>query len=83
MTCGLGHVPRIFGAGGVDRWGHRLADLRIHARARRHQLAEIDKHLGSGQEQVAAAMTVTIARVSPFEHGVVTSAPRPPPDSTG
>lgn len=43
------------------------------ARARGHQLAESRKHLGLGQKQIAAAMGVSIARISQIEHGEVTS----------
>jgi len=43
------------------------------AQARGHQLAETRKQLGIGQKDIAAAMGVTIARVSQIEHGAVTS----------
>jgi ribosome-binding protein aMBF1 (putative translation factor) len=43
------------------------------AQARGHQLAETRKQLGLGQKQIAAAMAVSIARVSQIEHGDVTS----------
>ena len=38
-----------------------------------HQLAEMRKQLGLGQKQIAAAMGVSVARVSQIEHGEVTS----------
>jgi transcriptional regulator with XRE-family HTH domain len=40
---------------------------------RRHQLAEARKQLALGQQQIAAAMGVTVARISQIEHGEVTS----------
>ena len=43
------------------------------ARARGRQLAETRRQLGTGQKDIAAAMGVTIARVSQIEHGEVTS----------
>ena len=43
------------------------------AQARGHQLAETRKQLALGQKQIAAAMGVSIARVSQIEHGEVTS----------
>jgi transcriptional regulator with XRE-family HTH domain len=43
------------------------------AQARGHQLAETRKQLGPGQKQIAAAMGVSVARVSQIEHGEVTS----------
>ena len=43
------------------------------AQARGHQLAEARKQLGLGQRDIAAAMGVSIARVSQIEHGDVTS----------
>jgi transcriptional regulator with XRE-family HTH domain len=43
------------------------------ARARGHQLAETRKLPGLGQKQIAAAMGVSVARVSQIEHGEVTS----------
>jgi transcriptional regulator with XRE-family HTH domain len=46
---------------------------RLLAQARRHQLAETRKPLGLGQKQIAAAMGVTVARVSQIEHGEATS----------
>jgi predicted XRE-type DNA-binding protein len=43
------------------------------AQARGHQLAETRKQLALSQKQIAAAMGVSIARVSQIEHGEVTS----------
>jgi ribosome-binding protein aMBF1 (putative translation factor) len=43
------------------------------AQARGHQLAETRNQLGLGQKQIAAAMGVSVARVSQIEHGEVTS----------
>jgi transcriptional regulator with XRE-family HTH domain len=41
--------------------------------ARGHQLAAARKHLRIGRKDIAAAMGVTVARVSQIEHGDVTS----------
>jgi DNA-binding transcriptional regulator YiaG len=46
---------------------------RLLARARGQQLAETRKQLGLGQKQIAAAMSVSVARVSQIEHGEVQS----------
>jgi DNA-binding XRE family transcriptional regulator len=46
---------------------------RLLAQARGYQLAETRKRLGLGQEQIAAAMGVSVARVSQIEHGEVAS----------
>src|SRR5260370_4659223 len=46
---------------------------RLLAQARGHQLAETRKQLGLAQKQIAAAMGVSVARVSQIEHGDVTS----------
>ncbi|MGH3277402.1 MAG: helix-turn-helix domain-containing protein [Streptosporangiaceae bacterium] len=43
------------------------------ARARGHQLAEARKQAGLAQRQVAAAMDVSVARISQIEHGEATS----------
>lgn len=43
------------------------------ARSRGYQLAQARKELGLGQRQIAAAMGVSVARVSQIEHGEVTS----------
>lgn len=62
-------------AGNWQRWYKEntpIAD-RLLAQARGHQLAETRKQLGLGQKQIAAAMEVSVARVSQIEHGEVTS----------
>ncbi|WP_433220841.1 helix-turn-helix domain-containing protein [Microtetraspora malaysiensis] len=46
---------------------------KLLAETRGHQLAEARKQLGLGQKDVAAAMGVSVARVSQIEHGEVTS----------
>jgi ribosome-binding protein aMBF1 (putative translation factor) len=43
------------------------------AQARGHQLSETRRQLGLGQKEVAAAMGVSVARVSQIEHGEVAS----------
>jgi ribosome-binding protein aMBF1 (putative translation factor) len=43
------------------------------ARARGHQLAETRRHLGLAQKGIAAAMGLSVARVSQIEHGEVAS----------
>jgi ribosome-binding protein aMBF1 (putative translation factor) len=43
------------------------------SQARTHQLAEARKQLGLAQRDIAAAIGVSIARVSQIEHGAVTS----------
>lgn len=43
------------------------------AQARGHQLAQTRKQLGLAQRDIAAAMGVSIARISQIEHGEVTS----------
>ena len=43
------------------------------AQARGYQLAESRRHLGLGQKEIAAAMGVSVARISQIEHGEVTS----------
>ena len=44
---------------------------RLLAQARGYQLAETRKQLGLGQKQIAAAMGVSVARVSQVGHGEV------------
>ena len=46
---------------------------RLLAEATGHQLAETRKQLGPAQRDIAAAMGVSIARVSQIEHGEATS----------
>jgi ribosome-binding protein aMBF1 (putative translation factor) len=43
------------------------------AQSRGRQLAETRRQLGAGQKDIAAAMGVTVARVSQIEHGEATS----------
>jgi ribosome-binding protein aMBF1 (putative translation factor) len=43
------------------------------ARARGHQLAETRRHLGLAQKDIAAAMGLSVARISQIEHGEVAS----------
>jgi ribosome-binding protein aMBF1 (putative translation factor) len=60
-------------AAGVSPEEIEAGARRLLARARGHQLAETRKQLGLGQKQIAAAMGVSVARVSQIEHGEVTS----------
>ena len=60
-------------AAGVSPEEIEAGARRLLAQARGHQLAEIRKQLGLGQRQIAAAMGVSVARVSQIEHGEVTS----------
>ena len=46
---------------------------RLLAENRGHQLAETRKQLGLAQKDIAAALGVSIARISQIEHGEVTS----------
>ena len=46
---------------------------RLLAESRGHRLAEIRKRLGLTQKDIAAALGVSISRISQIEHGVVTS----------
>jgi predicted XRE-type DNA-binding protein len=43
------------------------------ARAGGHQLAETRKQLRLGQKEIAAAMGISVARISQIEHGEVSS----------
>jgi DNA-binding XRE family transcriptional regulator len=45
----------------------------LPARARGHQLSEARKQLGLGQQEIAGALGVSVARVSQIEHGEVAS----------
>jgi hypothetical protein len=58
---------------GVTRAEIEAGARQLLAQARGHQLAETRKQLGLGQKEIAAAMSVSIARVSQIEHGDVTS----------
>ena len=60
-------------AAGVSPEEIEAGARQLLAKARGHQLAETRKQLGLGQKQIAAAMGVSIARVSQIEHGEVTS----------
>lgn len=46
---------------------------RLLAESRGHRLAETRRRLGLTQKDIAAALGVTISRISQIEHGVVTS----------
>ena len=60
-------------AAGVSPQEIQAGARELLAQARGRQLAETRKQLGIGQKDIAAAMDVTIARVSQIEHGEVTS----------
>jgi predicted XRE-type DNA-binding protein len=60
-------------AAGVSPEEIEAGARRLLAQARGHQLAETRKQLALGQKQIAAAMGVSVARVSQIEHGEVTS----------
>jgi transcriptional regulator with XRE-family HTH domain len=66
-------LERELHAAGVPAEEIEAGARRLLARARGHQLAETRKQLGLGQKQIAAAMSVSVARVSQIEHGEVTS----------
>lgn len=56
-------------AAGVDPAEIEAGTRELLARARGHQLAEYRKFLGLVQKDIAAAMGVSVARVSQIEHG--------------
>ncbi len=60
-------------AAGVSPEEIQAGARELLAQARGHQLAETRKRLGIGQKDIAAAMGVTVARVSQIEHGEVSS----------
>ena len=60
-------------AAGVSSAEIEAGARRLLAEARGHQLAEARKQLGLAQRDIAAAMGVSIARVSQIEHGEMTS----------
>jgi ribosome-binding protein aMBF1 (putative translation factor) len=60
-------------AAGVSPAAIEAGARQLLAQARGHQLAQTRKQLGLGQKEIAAAMSVSIARVSQIEHGDVTS----------
>ena len=65
-------LERELHAAGVSPKGSRRC-APVARPGRGHQLAETRRQLGLGQKQIAAAMDVSIARVSQIEHGDVTS----------
>jgi DNA-binding XRE family transcriptional regulator len=66
-------LERELHAAGVSREEIDAGGRRLLAQARGHQLAETRKQFGLGQKQIAAAIGVSVARVSQIEHGEVTS----------
>jgi predicted transcriptional regulator len=66
-------LERELHAAGVSSEEIEAGVRQLLAQARGHQLAQTRKQLGLGQKQIAAAMGVSIARVSQIEHGEVTS----------
>ena len=66
-------LERELHAAGVSPEEINAGARRLLAQARGHQLADTRKQLGLGQKQIAAAMGVSVARVSQIEHGEVTS----------
>jgi ribosome-binding protein aMBF1 (putative translation factor) len=60
-------------AAGVSPAEIEAGARQLLAQVRGHQLAQTRKQLGLGQKEIAAAMSVSIARVSQIEHGDVTS----------
>src|SRR5271170_2005774 len=66
-------LERELHAAGVSPEEIEAGARRLLAQARGRQLAETRKQLGLGQKQIAAAMGVSVARVSQIEHGEVTS----------
>jgi DNA-binding transcriptional regulator YiaG len=61
-------LERELHAAGVSPEEIEAGARQLLAKARGHQLAETRKQLGLGQKQIAAAMGVSIARVSQIEH---------------
>jgi DNA-binding XRE family transcriptional regulator len=70
---GWADLKRELHAAGVSPEEIEAGARRLLAQARGYQLAEIRKQLGRGQKRIAAAMGVSVARVSQIEHGEVTS----------
>ena len=60
-------------AAGVTAEEIQAGARRLLAENRGHQLAETRKQLGLAQKDIAAALGVSIARISQIEHGEVTS----------
>src|ERR1700684_2884573 len=66
-------LERQLHAAGVSAEEIEAGARRLLAQSRGPQLAETPKQLSLGQKQIAAAMGVSVARVSQIEHGEVTS----------
>jgi ribosome-binding protein aMBF1 (putative translation factor) len=66
-------LERELHAAGVSPAEVEAGARRLLAEARGYQLAEARKHLGLGQKDIAAALGVSVARVSQIEHGEVAS----------
>jgi ribosome-binding protein aMBF1 (putative translation factor) len=66
-------LERELHAAGVSAKEIEAGARALLAQARGHQLAEARKQLSLGQKDIAAAMGISIARVSQIEHGEVTS----------
>src|SRR5690349_1302057 len=66
-------LERELHAAGVSPGEIEAGARQLLAQAGGNQLAETSKQLGQGQKQIAAAMGVSVARVSQIEHGEVTS----------
>jgi ribosome-binding protein aMBF1 (putative translation factor) len=60
-------------AAGVSPAEVEAGERKLLAEARWHQLAQARKQLGVTQRDIAAAMGVSVARVSQIEHGDVIS----------
>jgi ribosome-binding protein aMBF1 (putative translation factor) len=60
-------------AAGVSAEEIQAGARRLLAENRGHQLAETRKQLGLAQKDIAAALGVSIARISQIEHGEVAS----------
>ncbi len=73
VPLGWEDLERELHAAGVSPEEIEAGARRLLAQARGHQLAQTRKQLGLGQKQIAAAMGVSVARVSQIEHGEVTS----------
>src|SRR5579875_1499113 len=66
-------LERELHAAGVSPSEIAAGARRLLPQSRGHPLADTRKQLGLGQKQIAAAMGVSVARVSQIEHGKVTS----------
>jgi predicted XRE-type DNA-binding protein len=67
------YLERELHGAGVSAEEIEAGARRLLAQARGRQLAQTRQQLGLGQRQIAAAMGVSVARVSQIEHGEVTS----------